>query len=215
MPNKTHKHHIVPKHMGGTDDESNLVELTIEQHAKAHKDLFLKYGKWQDDIAYRALIGQIGKENIITEVQRLAHLGKKRPKEWCDNIGISKRGTKQSPETIEKRRLKLLGQTRNFTDEWKQNISISKKGQVPWIKGKSHSEESKEKNRIAHMGNTYNKGRKHSDESKKNMSEAHKGQIPYNKGIKYVVVECPHCKKTGGKNLMTRYHFNNCRNKIC
>jgi len=25
----THKHHIIPKHIGGTDDPSNLIELTI------------------------------------------------------------------------------------------------------------------------------------------------------------------------------------------
>jgi hypothetical protein len=31
-----HKHHIIPKHAGGTNDPSNLVELTIEQHAEAH-----------------------------------------------------------------------------------------------------------------------------------------------------------------------------------
>jgi hypothetical protein len=32
-----HKHHIIPKHMGGTDDSDNLVELTIEEHAEAHR----------------------------------------------------------------------------------------------------------------------------------------------------------------------------------
>lgn len=215
MSNKTHKHHIVPKHMGGSNDPSNLIKLTVAEHAESHKKLFEKYGCWQDEIAWKALSGQIGKEDIITEVLRLTHLGKKRPKEWCDNIGISKRGIKQSPKTIEKRRLKLLGQTRNFTDEWKQNISLGKKGQVPWIKGKSHSVESKEKNRIAHIGNTYNKGRKHSDESRKNMSDAHIGQVPYNKGMKYEIVKCPYCVKEGGINSMKRYHFDNCRNKIC
>jgi len=46
------------------------------------------------------------------------------------------------------------------------------------------------------------------------MSEAHKGQIPYNKGLKYETVECPYCKKIGGSNLMKRYHFNNCKNKV-
>jgi len=214
MSNNKHKHHIIPKHMGGSNDNDNIVELSVEEHAQAHKSLFEKYGHWQDKIAWEALSGQIGKEEIICNVQRLTHLGKKRPKEWCENIGKSKKGIKQSKSTIEKRRLKLIGQERNFTEEWKQNISIGKKGQTPWIKGKKHSEESKEKNRQAHLGNIYNKGRIHSEETRKNMSEAHKGQIPYNKGLKYETIECPHCKKIGGSNSMKRYHFDNCKNKI-
>lgn len=35
-----HKHHIIPKYMGGTDDPSNLVEVTVEQHALLHKQLW-------------------------------------------------------------------------------------------------------------------------------------------------------------------------------
>ena len=35
-----HMHHIIPRHAGGTDDLSNLVELTIEQHAEAHRKLY-------------------------------------------------------------------------------------------------------------------------------------------------------------------------------
>jgi len=199
--------------MGGSNESNNIVELTVEEHAVAHKELFEKYGNWQDEIAWKALSGQIGKEDIMRNVQRLTHLGKKRPKEWCDNIGKSKLGIKQSQKTIEKRRLKLIGQIREFTDEWKENISKGKKGQMPWIKGKKHSEESKEKNKIAHLGHTYNRGRIHSEESKKNMSDAHKGQIPYNKGLKYEIVKCPHCPKEGGSNSMKRYHFENCKDK--
>jgi hypothetical protein len=31
-----HKHHIIPKHAGGTNDPSNLIELTIEEHAAGY-----------------------------------------------------------------------------------------------------------------------------------------------------------------------------------
>ena len=54
-----HKHHIVPKHAGGTDDPSNLVELTIEEHADAHHKLYEQYGRKGDYIAWKALSGQI------------------------------------------------------------------------------------------------------------------------------------------------------------
>ena len=39
-----HRHHIIPKHMGGTDDSSNIVYLTIEEHIAAHEKLYEQYG---------------------------------------------------------------------------------------------------------------------------------------------------------------------------
>lgn len=65
-----HIHHIIPKHMGGTDDPSNLIELTIEEHAEAHKKLYEQYGSEYDRIAWLALSKQIN----LTEAKRLAHL---------------------------------------------------------------------------------------------------------------------------------------------
>ena len=41
----THKHHIIPRHAGGTDDSSNLVELTVEAHAEAHKKLYEEHDR--------------------------------------------------------------------------------------------------------------------------------------------------------------------------
>ena len=47
-----HRHHIIPKHMGGTNDEWNLTApITVEEHALAHKKLYEIYGKPQDYIA--------------------------------------------------------------------------------------------------------------------------------------------------------------------
>lgn len=44
--------------MGGSDDPSNLIELTREEHAKAHMKLYEQYGKKQDLGAYYLLTGQ-------------------------------------------------------------------------------------------------------------------------------------------------------------
>ena len=66
----THTHHIIPKHMGGTNDKSNLVELTVRQHALAHKKLYKKYGHWQDKLAYESLLKLKDRHEITKEIQR-------------------------------------------------------------------------------------------------------------------------------------------------
>ena len=50
--------------MGGSDDPSNIVELTTEEHALAHKKLYEEHGKKHDYVAWKALSGCIGKEEI-------------------------------------------------------------------------------------------------------------------------------------------------------
>ena len=40
---KLYKHHIIPRCMGGSDDPSNLVELTYEAHIEAHRLLCEEY----------------------------------------------------------------------------------------------------------------------------------------------------------------------------
>lgn len=64
-----HLHHIIPKHSGGVDDPSNLIELTIEEHARAHYILWNQYGRWQDKLAWKSLSKMIGKEEIIFTAQ--------------------------------------------------------------------------------------------------------------------------------------------------
>ena len=50
--------------MGGSDDPSNIIELTTEEHALAHKKLYEEHGKKHDYVAWKALSGCIGKEEI-------------------------------------------------------------------------------------------------------------------------------------------------------
>jgi|LakMenE01Jun11ns_1017448.scaffolds.fasta_scaffold9949118_5 hypothetical protein len=80
-----HKHHIIPRHMGGTDDPSNLVDLTIEEHAEAHRILWEQHGKSEDLLAWQGL------SNLISKKEILRNLGKeKRGKIWVTDDTIHK-----------------------------------------------------------------------------------------------------------------------------
>ena len=95
-----HSHHITPKHIGGTDDPSNLIMLTVSEHAEAHKKLYEESGRWEDKIAWQGLSGMIGHDEIIREKQSLGGknvLGYKRTLENRANISAGKIGIKKGP----------------------------------------------------------------------------------------------------------------------
>ena len=69
-----HIHHIIPRHMGGSDDPSNLVTLTVEEHAEAHRKLYEEYGRWQDKVAWKGLAGLMSTDECLAESYRLGGL---------------------------------------------------------------------------------------------------------------------------------------------
>jgi len=134
-----HKHHIIPKHAGGTNDPSNLIELTTKEHAEAHKILWEKYGRWQDYYAWQGLSGQIGKEDLIKEIQSIANrgtkseetkakmskafTGRKYSKQFCENASkVMKKRWEQGKYDAEKLRLSRIG----FKQPESQKIAVSK-----------------------------------------------------------------------------------------
>jgi general stress protein YciG len=70
-----HKHHIIPKYMGGLDTSENLVEVTVTQHAMFHFCNYQLWGNEEDRIAWRGLSGLITMDEIKLEAQILG--GKK------------------------------------------------------------------------------------------------------------------------------------------
>lgn len=70
-----HKHHLIPRYLGGSDEPQNLVEVTPTQHAMFHYCNWCLWGNEQDKIAWKALAGYSTKEEIIHQVISLA--GKK------------------------------------------------------------------------------------------------------------------------------------------
>ena len=62
-----HRHHIVPRHVGGNN--SGTVLLTIPEHAEEHRKLWEAHGRWQDYLAWKTLSGMINKEEAIRIAQ--------------------------------------------------------------------------------------------------------------------------------------------------
>jgi hypothetical protein len=98
-----HIHHIVPKHAGGTDDPSNLIKLTIQEHAEAHRILFERHGKKEDEIAWKALSGQISIDEAKKQAQRL---------------GAIKGGKIAGPRP------------KKISEQGKKNMSLGQKGKI-------------------------------------------------------------------------------------
>lgn len=142
-----HMHHIVPRHRGGTNNRSNLVSLTVTQHAMWH------YAEWQlnrceyDKLAWMGLSGMIGKENIIDFINRMPksqesiNKGRETKRllfsdpvlgpQLRQKIGESSKGRKHSPETKLKISKSLTGKIRKpITEETRSKIGESNRGKV-------------------------------------------------------------------------------------
>lgn len=192
-----HKHHIIPKHMGGTDDPSNIEELTIEDHSMAHKLLYEKFGKKEDYIAWKALDGSIGIEEIISE--RCSIGGKKgvetlRKLKNCSFFNEDLRSV-----AAEKGRIICKENGVGFYDSELQSV-LGKKG------GK--------KNKGFVWLNDGNINLKYSPkmQNKKSVEQFLKENPNFKLGRLQTneIIECPHCNKKGVKSGMVLHHFDKC-----
>ena len=125
-----HKHHIIPIHRGGTDHPSNIVELTVEQHARAHWVEWMLEGHWQDRVAWQGLAGMISHEEAIRESQSAPNRGDKNPSkrpEVREKNRLAHLGKKQSAETIAKKSASLKGKRHPQSEETKKKIGEANK----------------------------------------------------------------------------------------
>jgi len=102
-----HIHHIIPRHIGGTDDPSNLIELSVEEHAEAHRVLYEQYGREEDRMAWLALSGQASKKEVCTLGYKLGRkktdkiLEQKYGENWRQILAA--KASKRSTEVIRER----------------------------------------------------------------------------------------------------------------
>lgn len=132
-----HKHHIVPKHMGGTDDSSNLIELSVEEHAEAHRELYEKYGSVYDFVAWKALSGQITSD----EARRLATVatwtGRNHTEETKEKIRAARERQPMFPRSEEtKKKISDSLKGHPVSENTRKLISEGTKGKPKGTKGK-------------------------------------------------------------------------------
>lgn len=97
-----HRHHVIPRHAGGTDDPDNIAHLTIAEHAEAHRVLFEKYGRWQDKIAWQMLSGQIDFAEARLAANVASQTGRPKSAEHRRKLSESRRGKPVSEEARRK-----------------------------------------------------------------------------------------------------------------
>ena len=114
----SHKHHIIPRHMGGSNHSSNIVVLSVEEHAEAHKKLYEEHGKWQDKIAADMLSGQIKSDEVRRELCRARMLNDNpmNNPESVKKMLESRKWYKPSVETKAKTSASCRGKKKSNTD---------------------------------------------------------------------------------------------------
>lgn len=176
------KHHIIPKSLGGTDEETNLVKLSFREHYLCHRLLTKIYPEEQKMHYAFWTMSTNPRDNtripsrVYAEARTLfigCIIGREVSQETKDKISKSNTGKKR-------------------TQEMKDALSkrVKESGQLDWT-GKTHSEESKlkmsksaknrniieenERIRREKISNSH-KGKILSEEHAKNISEAKKGE---------------------------------------
>lgn len=151
-PDGYHAHHIIPLHAGGEDIPSNITFLTVEEHADAHRILFELYGKWQDELAWKTLSGQILHKDAIKIAQQNADKSWMKTDEGRD---IMKHAWHRSKELGTRGDVWNKGLTKNTDDRLKISSELVKlhmsQGRLhcigDFVRGRKHTAEQREQNR--------------------------------------------------------------------
>ena len=165
------KHHIIPRCMNGSNDIENIVSLTPEEHYVAHQ-LLVKIYPNEPKLIYAAKMMTVKSPDHKRRNNKLYGWLRK-------HVSKQLSGTPKSEEQKRKQSEKMKGKIPwnkgiPCTEEWKQNISDSKKGKNNGEKhpnyGKTTPEEVKRKISNSLIG-------KHdTEEHKRKISERMKGK---------------------------------------
>lgn len=123
-----HRHHILPRHAGGTNAPENIVRLSVADHAEAHRLLYEQHGHWQDYYAWKSLDGQISVADAIMQSARMTNLGKPKSKAHRKKLSIARTGFRHTASVRARMRESHLGM--KHIDAVKKKIGASQIGKL-------------------------------------------------------------------------------------
>ena len=196
----TETHHVQPRSLGGTDDASNLVELTAREHFICHWLLTkIHIGDSRNKMlsAFFLMKGNNSYQNRYINGKAYEILRE----EYAQYISKMNTGRVQPPEEKAKQIAAITGRKRKpFSEEWRQKMSESHRGEKNHRYGVELSEETRQK-----IGNKI-RGRKQTEEEKQRRGEANRGKVKPKQ-------LCPHCQKMIAVNTYPRWHGLNCHQR--
>jgi hypothetical protein len=214
-------HHIIPKFLGGRDDETNMVLLTAREHYICHWILYKINPCKENAFSWWMMSNNPGNKYHTDRKRQTSRSYEYAKKAFSLHIGDVHRGKPLSQEHKNKLSQSKKGDKnymygKKHTEERKKHLSEINKGEKNKFYGKTHTPEVRK--RISDSRKNI-RGEKHpnfgrrdmfSDETKKKFSDLYSGKP---RAKPHEIVECPHCEKTGIKPNMKRWHFDNCKHK--
>lgn len=165
------RHHIIPRCVGGTNDEDNLIDLFAKEHFIAHKILALENPD-NNSLVYAWTMMSWVKCDHHDRYE----LTPEEYEEAKKRFSAINKGKTLSEET----RKKISEAKKNITEETRKKMSDNHadvSGKNNPMYGKNHSEETKQKLRELSKGQpSPMKCKKHSREAKEKMSASKKGK---------------------------------------
>ena len=197
------RHHIVPRSIGGSDDKSNIVDLTAREHFICHWLLTKMYigdnrGKM---INAMYMMRAESKHQKRYESKITGRIYENLRKEYSEYISKLNTGRKQPPEEKVKQISAITGRNRPpFSDEWRANLSKARLGKSNSLYGIVFTDERRKK--ISEKA----KGRKQS-------SETIDKRVTKLVGVPRPKLHCIHCDQMIAVNVFPRWHGDNCKSR--
>jgi len=234
----TERHHILPKSLGGTDDATNIVSLTAEEHYLAHQLLVKIYEKLNNQYAYRKMLFALnlmsGKSNLCRSNRYYGWIRRK--------VSEARKGFTHTQESKDKNSQSCKKYYKTHTHPRKgKPLSATQRDTLSQIlTGRQISNQ--HKNRISQSLKGIKRIGKPSEAnpSYKHISEAVIDKIVtlwlngcdlrdicsevdlgaekiksllQGRAIDVSVRQCLYCKKIGDSGNLLRWHFDNCKFK--